>query len=94
MNETKKNTDMKRSNSMEKGPSLEANSHSASQEIPCLFWNLNVNYCVSKRPKIPRLFVTFRNKEVFHGEELSTPRQIPKLEDHCRSQIFERGWKR
>jgi len=28
---------------MEQNPSLEANIHSASQEIPCLFWNPKVH---------------------------------------------------
>jgi hypothetical protein len=35
-------------NSMEHCPSLEAISHSASQVIPNLLWNLNVHYCVHK----------------------------------------------
>jgi hypothetical protein len=35
-------------NSMEKGPSWEANSHSARQEIPCLLWNPEVHYYVHK----------------------------------------------
>jgi hypothetical protein len=34
----------KLSNSMEQSP-WEANSHLASQEIPCLLWNLKVYYC-------------------------------------------------
>jgi hypothetical protein len=33
-------------NSMEQGLSSEANSHSASQEIPHLLWNLKAHYCV------------------------------------------------
>jgi len=38
---------------MEESPS-EANSHLASQEIPCLLWNPNVHYCVHKSlPLIP-----------------------------------------
>jgi len=32
-----------RNNSMDQSPSSEANSHSASQEIPCLLWNLKVH---------------------------------------------------
>jgi len=29
---------------MEQNPSLESNSHSASQEIPCLIWNPKAHY--------------------------------------------------
>jgi hypothetical protein len=35
-------------NSMEQNHSWEANSHSASQEISCLSWNLKVHYRVHK----------------------------------------------
>jgi len=37
---------------MEQSPFSEANSHLASQEIPCLLWNLKVHYCVHKRPPL------------------------------------------
>jgi len=35
---------------MKQSPSSEANSHAASQEIPCLIWNLKVHYHVHKSP--------------------------------------------
>jgi hypothetical protein len=33
---------------MQQSPSWEVNSHSASQEIPHLLWNLKVHHCVHK----------------------------------------------
>jgi hypothetical protein len=36
---------------MEQSPSSEANSHSASQEIPRLFWNPEVHYLSLSRAK-------------------------------------------
>jgi len=33
---------------MEQSPSWEANSHSASQQIPCLLWNRKVRYRVTR----------------------------------------------
>jgi len=33
---------------MDQSPSSDANSRSASQEIPCLLWNLKVYYCVHR----------------------------------------------
>jgi hypothetical protein len=36
--------------SMQQSPSWEANWFSASQEIPCILWNLKVHYCIYKCP--------------------------------------------
>jgi hypothetical protein len=35
----------------------------------------------------PRLLVIFRNKLIFYGEEMLTPRPIPKLENHPLSAV-------
>ena len=35
---------------MEQSPSWEANRFAASQEIPRIFWNPNVHYCIHKFP--------------------------------------------
>jgi hypothetical protein len=40
------------SNCMEQNPSWEANSHPASQEIPCLLWNTKVHYGVHNSPTL------------------------------------------
>jgi len=37
---------------MEQSPSSETNSYSASKEIPCLLWSLNVHYHVHKIPPL------------------------------------------
>jgi hypothetical protein len=46
-------------------PPWEANSHSASQEIPCILWNPIVNYGVHKTPTNSQSCVTFRNELFF-----------------------------
>jgi hypothetical protein len=41
---------------MEQKPSCEANSFSASREIPCILWNVEVHYHIHKSlPPVPIL---------------------------------------
>jgi hypothetical protein len=58
---------------MELSPFWEADSHSASQQIPHILWYPKVRYYVHKSPQRPS--VTFRNK-------LLAPRQTLRLKDH------------
>ena len=39
-------------NSVDQSPSREANSRSASQEIPCILWNPTIQYSVHKNPSL------------------------------------------
>jgi hypothetical protein len=72
---------------MEQSPSSEANSHSASQEIPCILWNPKVLYPVNKSLPIPIPYVMFRNQLDFYSDELLSPHPTPKLEDHILSAV-------
>jgi hypothetical protein len=44
----KKNNENLLTYSMEQSPSWEDNQFAASQEFPCILWNLNVHYCIHK----------------------------------------------
>jgi hypothetical protein len=84
-------------NSMELSLSWEANSHSGSQEIPCLLWNPKIHYHDDKSlPLIPILNQMLSNSEalcniswqaglLWWGVVCPTP----KLEDHPLSSFYD-----
>jgi hypothetical protein len=47
---------------MERSPSSEANSHSASQEIPRLLWNLKIHYRVHNSPSLDPIPIHIRGR--------------------------------
>jgi hypothetical protein len=75
---------------MEQSPPWEA-----SQEIPRLLLNPKVHYRVRNGPPLvtnrpnPTACVTFRNKLLFYGDELSASHPTPELEDHPLSAVRE-----
>jgi len=60
-------------NSMDQSPSCEANSHSVGQETPCLLWNLNIHYCVNKRPSLVSIL------SQMHPVHHTFPSSFPKI---------------
>jgi hypothetical protein len=56
---------VRNTNSMEQSPSWEANSHSASQEIPSLYGNRRFVTVYTRARSNPRVCVTFRNELSF-----------------------------
>jgi len=77
-----------RSNSMEHSPS-EADSHSATQEIPCrLSMEPGDSLTCLQQPGNRMSSVTFRNKLFFlYGEEFLSPCPTPKVKDHPLSPV-------
>jgi len=51
---------------MEQGPSCEANSHPASEEIPRRVWNRKVQYCVHNSPSLVRICARCIQSTSFH----------------------------
>jgi hypothetical protein len=68
-------------NSIEQSPSWDANRYSASQESPCVLWNLKVHYHIHDRPP---LFPILSQTDPAHAPHPTSQRSILMLYSHLR----------
>ena len=79
---------------MEQSFSWEANKSSASREIPRIFWNPNVHYCIHNSPPpvinpVPMLLCMIRDVFTFLRQGVVRPRPNSMLEAHPVSAVCD-----